>query len=326
MRVLSPPRGRSGAAGAGGVPGIIGWVTDHRRATPPGEPATDRPARLRALAAALPSLRCPVCQAGLALAGASVRCRRGHSYDVARQGYVNLVSGQPPGTADTPAMVAARDRFLRGGPYAPVAAALAAAAARFDPVLSPGVVVDLAGGIGYYLAAVLDSVAGRVGICLDLSKAQLRRAARAHPRAAAVGADVWQELPLTDRCAGVALSVFGPRNPAELARVLVPQGVLLLVTPTVHHLHELVAPLGMLTVDAAKPQRLAAKLQGLRLVSDQTLSYQLRLRHDQVADLVTMGPSAHHITGSELAARVGALPEPVTATVSARLAAYRPGR
>lgn len=302
-------------------------MTDHRRATPPGEPAPDRPARLRALAAALPSLRCPVCQAGLAPADASVRCRQGHSYDVARHGYVNLASGQPPpGTADTPAMVAARDRFLRSGPYAPVAAALAAAAARFDPVLSPGTVVDLAGGIGYYLAAVLDSVTGRIGICLDLSKAQLRRAARAHPRGAAVGADVWQALPLADRCAAVALSVFGPRNPAELARVLVPQGVLLLVTPTVRHLHELVAPLGMVTVDAAKPQRLAAKLRGFQLVTDQTLSYQVRLGHGQVADLVTMGPSAHHITGSELAARVGVLPEPVTATVSARLAAYRPGR
>jgi 23S rRNA (guanine745-N1)-methyltransferase len=302
-------------------------MTDHSRATPPGDRATDRAARQRALAAALPLLCCPVCRAGLELAGASVRCRRGHSYDVARHGYVNLGSGQPaPGTADTPAMVAARGRFLGSGPYAPVAAALAAATARFDPVLSPGAVVDLAGGIGYYLAAVLDSVTGRIGICLDLSKAQLRRAAGAHPRAAAVGADVWQALPLTDRCTAIALSVFGPRNAAELARVLVPQGVLLVVTPTVRHLHELVAPLGMLTVDAAKAQRLAVKLQGFQLVTEQTLSYQVRLRHGQLADLVTMGPSAHHITGGELAARVGALPDPVTATVSARLAAYRPGR
>jgi len=302
-------------------------VTDHSGAIPPEDRATDRAARQRALAAALPLLRCPVCRAGLARAGASVRCRRGHSYDIARHGYVSLGSGQPPpGTADTPAMVAARDRFLRSGPYAPVAAALAAATARFDPVLSPGAVLDLAGGIGYYLAAVLDSVTGRIGICLDLSKAQLRRAARAHPRAAAVGADVWQALPLADRCVAIALSVFGPRNAAELARVLAPQGVLLVVTPTVRHLHELVAPLGMLTVDAAKPQRLAARLQGFGLVTEQTLSYQVRLRHGQLADLVTMGPSAHHITAGELAQRVAALPEPTPATVSARLAVYRPAR
>ena len=81
-----------------------------------------------------------------------------------------------------------------------------------------------------------------------------------HPRAAAVGADAWQELPLRDDIAALILSVFAPRNPAEMARVLAPGGALLAVTPTTRHLHELVGPLGLLSVPEEKADRLDAQL------------------------------------------------------------------
>ncbi len=59
-------------------------------------------------------LRCPVCQSSLSYEAGSLRCPAGHSFDVAKQGYVNLL-GKPPKNADTPDMVAARERFLAGG-------------------------------------------------------------------------------------------------------------------------------------------------------------------------------------------------------------------
>lgn len=62
----------------------------------------------------LPLLRCPVCAAALHRAGPAVRCPAGHSFDVARSGYVSLLPGGA-GTADTAQMVAARDRFLSAG-------------------------------------------------------------------------------------------------------------------------------------------------------------------------------------------------------------------
>jgi 23S rRNA (guanine745-N1)-methyltransferase len=71
-------------------------------------------------------LRCPLCRNALDEAGGAVRCREGHSFDVARQGYVSLLTGsETAGTADTPAMVAARASFLGEGHYAPLAARLA---------------------------------------------------------------------------------------------------------------------------------------------------------------------------------------------------------
>ncbi|WP_201761369.1 MULTISPECIES: putative RNA methyltransferase [unclassified Nonomuraea] len=71
-------------------------------------------------------LICPVCRTTLRIDAATVRCAQGHTFDVAKQGYVSLLAGgRPPGTADTAAMVAARAAFLDAGHYAPLAAALA---------------------------------------------------------------------------------------------------------------------------------------------------------------------------------------------------------
>ncbi|MGW5681260.1 putative RNA methyltransferase [Nonomuraea sp. NPDC003754] len=75
-------------------------------------------------------LRCPVCREGVRLDAGAVRCGHGHAFDVARQGYVSLLTGsQAPGTADSSAMVAARADFLGRGHYAPLARALAETAA-----------------------------------------------------------------------------------------------------------------------------------------------------------------------------------------------------
>jgi hypothetical protein len=92
------------------------------------------------------------------------------AFDIARHGYVNLTAGRAgPGTADTSAMVAARARFLGRGHYRPLAAALQSLAARHDPGV-PGLVADLAGGTGYYLAGVLDALPHRHGACLARSR------------------------------------------------------------------------------------------------------------------------------------------------------------
>ena len=81
----------------------------------------------------------------------------------------------------------------------------------------------------------MDALPRRHRVCIDLSVPALRRAARAHRRAAALGADVWQPLPLAGRSAAVMLSIFGPRNAAETGRILAPDGTLIiafLVPPT----------------------------------------------------------------------------------------------
>ncbi|MFG1839083.1 putative RNA methyltransferase [Micromonospora sp. NPDC049175] len=292
----------------------------------------------------LDRLRCPVCgdPLGQATDTGALRCPRRHSFDIARQGYVNLLTGRAPHVGDTAEMVAARADFQAAGHYDVISAALAAAAteavARLRasaatstvPTPEPGVgayplVVDAGAGTGRYLGAVLAALPDAVGLALDVSKPALRRAARAHPRAAAALADTWQRLPLADASTAVLLNVFAPRNGPEFHRVLDPAGTLLVVTPDTDHLSELVGALGLLRVDPDKADRVTGSLGGhFTAVSSAVHRAELTLTRPEVATLVGMGPNAWHTDPEALTARLAALPEPVRVTVAVRVDAYRP--
>jgi 23S rRNA (guanine745-N1)-methyltransferase len=183
-------------------------------------------------------------------------------------------------------------------------------------------VADLAGGTGYYLAGVLDALPHRHGACIDLSVPALRRAARAHPRAAALGADVWQPLPLADHSAALMLSIFGPRNAAEADRVLTRGGTLIIAAPGATHLHELRRPLGTIGVDQRKAQRLAEAYRGYARSDVTSVSYQLSLDHADLIALVSMGPSARHMTPQALAGRVSRLRSQFTVTVDLKISVF----
>ncbi|GAA1884936.1 methyltransferase domain-containing protein [Asanoa iriomotensis] len=263
-------------------------------------------------------LRCPVCRETLETGGSpsrALRCPRGHSFDLARQGYADLSAGRSPHTGDTPEMVAARAEFLAAGHYAVISAALADAAAG-----ATGLAVDVGGGTGQHLAAVLDRNPALLGLVVDASKPALRRAARAHERAAAVRADAWGRLPLADHDTAVLLDVFAPRNGAESQGVLPPEGRLLVVTPEPDHLAELVAALGLLSVDPAKEERLAASLDAhFTLARRQSLRATMRLDRAEIATVVGMGPSAWHREPATID-----LPTPLDVTLAVRLDEYSP--
>ena len=269
-------------------------------------------------------LECPVCSQSLAPSDSSLICADQHSFDIARQGYVNLLGGGArPSTADTAEMVAAREAFLAIGHYRPIADAVAEAVG--DSLSeAEGWILDAGAGSGYYLAAVLERFERLDGLALDISKYAARRAARMHERIVSVVADTWGRVPVVSGAVAAVLSVFAPRNAAEFARVLRPGGVLVTVTPTARHLQELVDPLGLVTVEADKHERLSAGLRG-SFDHERERSVQLPLRLDrrEALDLVRMGPSAHHVEPFELRERLADLPEPVAATLSVTIAVWR---
>jgi 23S rRNA (guanine745-N1)-methyltransferase len=270
-------------------------------------------------------LRCPVCALPMAIApdGGTLRCPRGHSFDVARQGYVNLTAGRAPRGGDTAEMVAAREEFLRSGAYDFITQALVAAARATTP--AGAFVVDAGAGTGHHLAAVVDALPEAVGLALDVAKPALRRAARAHPRCGAALVDTWARWPLADGAASLLLNVFAPRNGGEFRRVLRDDGTLLVVTPAEDHLRELIGPLGMLRVDPEKPARVTRSLAGhFTAVRVDEHRHTLRLSHAQVRALVAMGPSAWHTTPDRLTQAIAALPDPVTVTAAVTLGVYRP--
>lgn len=268
-------------------------------------------------AAAVARLRCPTCGHALRQSGSLLRCPSGHAFNVARQGYVHL-AGRLPYDGDTTEMVLARHRFLRSGAYDFLTAALIEAVPPTD-----GLIVDAGAGTGHHLAGVLDAHPRATGLAVDISKPALRRAARAHRRAAAVLADSWRHLPIADRAADAILNVFAPRNGAEFARILRRQGTLVVATPAPEHLVELVEPLGLLRVDPDKPARVAAGLRPwFHRTGERRHTRRLHLTREQAHAWVQMGPSAWHTDMTRTAEAIAALPTPLPVTAAVRITTY----
>ena len=238
--------------------------------------------------AAAALLACPACGQPLVLTPGTLGCERGHSFDLARQGYVNLLGGPEPANADTAAMLQARARVHASGLFEAVAAAVASEAA--GPRL-----LEVGAGNSHYLARALGEDRQAVGVALDVSKAAARASVRADPRIAAVVADVWRPLPIRDRCLDAVLCVFAPRNLPEFARVLRASGRLVVATPNVGHLVELRDRYGLLQVPADKAEQLVeAAGPHLELLSSQAIIHTVVATPGLAGDLIAMGPNAFH--------------------------------
>jgi len=275
------------------------------------------------LDAVLRRLRCPLCDAAALQRNTdTLRCPAGHSFDIARQGHVTLLPGRRRHRGDTAAMVAARESFLGQGHFGALRSTITAFAVEHTP-RQDGLVADLAGGTGHYLGAALDALPGAWGVTLDLSVAALRRAGRAHPRAAAVGADMWQPLPLASRSTDVVLNVFGPRTPAEIDRVLTRDGIAIVATAGADHLRELRGRLGVVGVDARKADRLRHAFAGFTAVARQQVRWRLALEPREVRALVGMGPSAHHVDGDHRDRVLARLPRIVGLTAAVDVVVLR---
>ncbi len=251
-------------------------------------------------------LRCPHCGEPLTQGERVWVCPRGHSFDRARQGYVNLLR-QTRAHGDSAAMLRARRRFLDAGWYAPLAEAVAETVGAWMRGAGERMprearaLVDCGCGEGYYLSYLAGALESELSAGdwrlygFDLARdAVLVAAGRRYssPGAALFVANMWDRLPFADACVGVALVIFAPRNPAELARVVAPGGLLLVVTPTSEHLAEARAALPwLLTPEPEKSARLQAALSpAFELTRQRAVTFPLALDGDALADMAEMTP------------------------------------
>jgi len=253
----------------------------------------------------------------------------GHSYDVARQGYVTLAGGSGLRySGDDASMIDARETFLSGGHFAPFVEAVTA---NVENVLDDGNVaaehapsiVEIGAGTGYYLAHTLDTIERSRGVGIDVSTAAAKRLATSHSRVGAVVADAWSRLPILSESVDAIMVVFAPRNAAEFARILTPEGQVVVLTAEVGHLGELREPLGILDVEEGKVERMINQASGhLVPVGDpEHIEFPMKLDQASIAAQIGMSPSARHIHPDVLQERIAALPE--TMEVTARAAITR---
>ena len=260
-------------------------------------------------------LRCPLnCDSALVLNNKTWHCHNGHTFDVAKQGYVNLLPVQnkrskDPG--DSKAMVQARAEFLANGFYHPLAAEIS----RLVLPHKPHTLLDAGCGEGYYLRHLLQA-ANENGqsmqvAALDISKWAVQAAARSEKRATWLVASN-SHIPIVDNSIDTLLCVFGFPVEAEFARVLTANGRLIMVDPAEHHLSELKQ---VIYDDVqAKPYQLPIKGVNWQLASEQRVTFTVCLPSNQaVRNLLVMTPHLYRASSAGRA-RAEAL-ETLTVTV-----------
>lgn len=231
---------------------------------------------------------CPLCRQPLARGLPSWSCAAGHAFDVAREGYVNLLpvqhkASRDPG--DAADMVTARREFLEAGFYQPLRAAVVAALAG----VTAGSVIDLGCGEGYYTSALAEAAPEVLGV--DISRAAIRAAARRYRNLTWVVAS-GARLPLPDGAVRAAASVFCRLHPAETRRVLAPGGHLVVAGPAADHLRGLREAL-FEEVRAHEPDKTTATLAGdFEPVRRIEVRFPLQLDRADLSRLLCMTPYA----------------------------------
>lgn len=263
-------------------------------------------------------LVCPICATPLLATARVLTCANRHSFDLAKEGYVNLLRKPLPG--DTREMLRARRDFFARDHYRPISDAINESIRAYlmeqqPALIAPAVVCDAGCGEGYYLSRLeTDLDEGQIAttcLGLDISKEAVRMAAKRCRDAFCVVANLKEHLPLATASLHVLLNVFAPRNPEEFARVLAPGGLLLVVIPAPSHLQQLRATLHLLQIEENKQQHVIAQFteQGLfRLESAISINYELTLQRDEIGLLVMMTPNYWHAS-EETRQAIARLPE-----------------
>ena len=262
-------------------------------------------------------LLCPICGKELRREERQYRCANNHSFDIARQGYVNLLAVQQkkslhPG--DTREQVLSRRAFLKGGFYATIAEALCAAARELD---AHGPILDVGCGEGYYCTRLAEAMDTEL-TGLDISKEAVRCAAAKYKNA------LWlcgtaAHLPIADGSAGLSTSLFALTMPEEFKRVLTPGGLYFQVLATEDHL------LGLKSIIYPelkfKEKDTVPEVPGFELVKSVPIRFTFTVEGEQVRNLLSMTPHVYRIS-KEGAARLAATAR-LTDTASAVLNIYR---
>ena len=243
------------------------------------------------------NFKCPSCGQALTLNADSqpktYSCSNNHSFDLAREGYLNLLLAQHkrsrnPGDSDD--MIRSRQRFLDAGYYRLLADAIVAQVAEssmgFDQTL-----IDLGCGEGHYMQQLRKASADLKLLGIDISKFAVRLAAKRKMDARLVVDSVFN-IPLYENRVDTAISVFSPVSSEETSRILKPGGTLIMVGPGEQHLSGLTELIYDKTVPhAGNPLEETAQL---------TLEKSIEIKDDisvhgsDILDLLTMTPYYWH--------------------------------
>lgn len=264
-------------------------------------------------------LTCPLCQMHFTKIGNTVKCASGHSFDIAKEGYVNLLTRKLAATVgDTKEMLQARRAFLEQGHYQPLSNLLNEIVTAYlhdeereNDELPHTTLLDIGCGEGYYIGRLQQQLvqgfptAHFCTMGLDIARDALRMAAKRYKATQFVVADAKERLVFASNAFHVLLNIFAPRNIDEFARVLMPGGLLIVVIPQAHHLQQLRSHLHLLGIEEQKEQHVIHQCTAsghFTLLATRTLTYEITLQGEEIAQAIMMTPNYWHLSAEISAA------------------------
>ena len=262
-------------------------------------------------------LHCPHCTASIKIDAGVARCDARHSFDIARQGYVNFLTNHTfIKNADSAAMVGARQKMHARPFFQNLVQQIAQVCESLCRDISVPVIVEPGGGTGFYAHAATQLANSSVAVSFDISVHAAKVCARQSNRIAAVVADVWQPWPIGEKCADIVLSVFSPRNFAETERVLNSGGTLIVVAPEDHHLVELRSQFNALNIQHDKSETISAALANFSKIDHFVYHSKELLDGQAMYETLLSGPNGHHLQAKDMEAILQSKPLDVTHSVS----------
>lgn len=176
-------------------------------------------------------LVCPVCGNKLTKTERLYMCEKSHSFDIAKEGYVNLLTGKHKAgelIGDNRDMARARRTFLEKGYYDFLADELCKYIKQDNKLL------DISCGEGYYTDYMSRKTRADVS-GFDISKEMIRLAAKKYKDVEFFVANI-ARIPVESESVDVAVQICAPFSEKEFARILRKDGILLSVVPGKRHL------------------------------------------------------------------------------------------
>lgn len=247
---------------------------------------------------------CPICRSPLKLhlLSKGYYCQNKHHFDLAKEGYLNLLPAQhkkskEPG--DSRAMMRARRNFLEAGFYQPMAKVLAQMIDKYRTESTPMHILDIGCGEGYYTRQIEAQAQHNETLDLhgiDIAKNAIFAAAKKQANARFIVASS-KSMPYTDHYFDLLFRVYAPSNDKEISRLLKPKGLFLIVTPGPRHLWQLKE----FIYKNVKEHPVNTPLpEGFEQIETQRISYTIQPDQEQRMALLQMTPFAWRAKGDAL--------------------------
>lgn len=241
---------------------------------------------------------CPVCNSLLHTKNKISICENNHSFDHAKEGYLNLLlsnkkHSKNPG--DSVEMITARRDFLTSGAYEQLIPLLNSKISEYLSGRGSCNILDSGCGDGYFTRSIAN-FAGKSNklTCygIDISKPAIKIAAKMDNHASYIIANAMLEMPFIDNSIDIILSILAPRNIDEFNRILKQDGILLIGIPGEFHLMELRSLLMEENISFnEKSKNVIAKFAPkFTFKNIEEVNYKITLSNEQLRNLIHMTP------------------------------------